>query len=43
MRPVIVTIGKINIFSWGLMLAIAVIIAIIGISKLFEKRVTRKI
>ncbi len=37
MRPVIVTIGKINIFSWGLMLAIAVIIAIIGISKLFEK------
>mgnify|MGYP000860130296 FL=1 len=37
MQPVIVTIGKISIFSWGLMLAIAVIIAIAGISKLFDK------
>lgn len=37
MQPVIVTIGGISIFSWGLMLALAVIIAVIGISKLFDK------
>lgn len=37
MQPVIIQIGEISIFSWGLMLAIAVIIAIIGISKLFEQ------
>lgn len=37
MQPVLFTIGKISIFSWGLMLAIAVIVAIIGISRLFDK------
>lgn len=37
MQPVLFTIGKISIFSWGFMLAIAVIIAIIGISRLFDK------
>lgn len=37
MQPVLFTIGKISIFSWGLMLAIAVIIAIIGIGRLFDK------
>ena len=37
MQPVIIQIGKISIFSWGFMLAIAVIIAIIGISKLFDQ------
>jgi phosphatidylglycerol:prolipoprotein diacylglycerol transferase len=36
-QPVLFTIGKINVFSWGLMLAIAVIVAIIGIGRLFDR------
>ncbi|MGI5912568.1 MAG: prolipoprotein diacylglyceryl transferase [Syntrophomonadaceae bacterium] len=42
MQPILITIGKINIFSWGLMLAIAVIIAIVGISRLFAREGYKK-
>ena len=37
MQPVLISIGKIHVYSWGFMLAIAVIIAIVGISRLFTK------
>ncbi|MDD2586582.1 MAG: prolipoprotein diacylglyceryl transferase [Syntrophomonadaceae bacterium] len=37
MHPVLFRIGTINIYSWGFMLAIAVVIAILGISRLFDR------
>lgn len=37
MHPVLIHIGKLNVYSWGFMLAVAVIIAIIGISRLFAR------
>jgi len=36
-HPILFRIGKVNVYSWGFMLAIAVIVAIFGISKMFEK------
>ncbi|HZJ84147.1 MAG TPA: prolipoprotein diacylglyceryl transferase [Syntrophomonadaceae bacterium] len=37
MYPVLFKIGNLSIHSWGLMLAIAVLISIYGVSKLFER------
>jgi phosphatidylglycerol:prolipoprotein diacylglycerol transferase len=37
LQPVLFTIGKISIFSWGLMLAIAAIVAMVGIGRLFDR------
>ncbi|HWP96792.1 MAG TPA: prolipoprotein diacylglyceryl transferase [Syntrophomonadaceae bacterium] len=38
MRPVLFSIGKYSVYSWGFMLAIAVIVAIWGSGRLFEKQ-----
>ncbi|HPT69980.1 MAG TPA: prolipoprotein diacylglyceryl transferase [Syntrophomonas sp.] len=37
MHPVLLEFGNIKIYSWGFMLAIAVIVAIIGLTKLFKR------
>jgi phosphatidylglycerol:prolipoprotein diacylglycerol transferase len=37
MHPILLDFGKIKVYSWGFMLALAVIVAIIGISKSFQK------
>lgn len=37
MHPVLLELGNFKIYSWGLMLAVAVIIAIIGISRSFDR------
>ncbi|MEA1961361.1 MAG: prolipoprotein diacylglyceryl transferase [Bacillota bacterium] len=37
MHPILIDFGKIHVYSWGFMLAIAIIVAIIGIGKLFAK------
>lgn len=37
MMPVLFNIGSISVYSWGFMLAIAVIIGIYGVGKLFER------
>lgn len=38
MYPILLKIGPINIYAWGFMLAIAVIIAVVGISKIFARK-----
>lgn len=38
MRPVLFSIGKYNIYSWGFMLALAVIAAVLGTGRLFERQ-----
>ena len=37
MHPVLFEFGKVKIYSWGFMLAIAVIVAAIGLTKMFER------
>lgn len=37
MQPVLLEFGNIKIYSWGFMLAIAVIVAIIGLTKMFKR------
>jgi phosphatidylglycerol:prolipoprotein diacylglycerol transferase len=37
MHPVLLDYGSIKIYSWGFMLAIAVIVAIIGLTKMFKR------
>ncbi|MBO8158259.1 prolipoprotein diacylglyceryl transferase [Thermosyntropha sp.] len=37
MHPILIKIGNISIYSWGFMLAIATLIGIWGVGKLFEK------
>ena len=37
MCPVLFNVGSWSVYSWGFMLAIAVIVSIYGIGKLFEK------
>ncbi len=37
MHPVLIDLGRVKVYSWGFMLAIAVLIAIVGISKIFKE------
>lgn len=37
MHPVLLEFGRIKIYSWGFMLAIAVIVSIIGLTKMFKR------
>lgn len=37
MRPVLFSIGKFHVYAWGFMLAIAVVVAVWGSGRLFEK------
>lgn len=37
MHPVLLTLGKFKVYSWGFMLAVAVIVAIFGLTKLFKR------
>ncbi len=37
MHPVLFQLGKFKVYSWGFMLAIAVIVAIVGIGRIFER------
>lgn len=37
MHPVLISIGKFNVYAWGFMLAVAVIIAIFGLSRMFKE------
>jgi len=36
MYPVLLSLGKFHVYAWGLMLAVAVIVAIFGLTKLFK-------
>jgi phosphatidylglycerol:prolipoprotein diacylglycerol transferase len=36
-HPVLLEFGRIKIYSWGFMLAIAVIVSIIGLTKMFKR------
>ena len=37
MHPVLLQFGKLKIYSWGFMLAIAAIVAILGLRRKFER------
>lgn len=37
MHPVLISLGKFNVYSWGFMLALAVLVAIFGLTKLFKR------
>lgn len=37
MHPVLISFGRLNVYSWGFMLAVAVIIAIFGLRKMFKE------
>ncbi len=38
MHPILLEIGKINVYAWGFMLAVAVIVAVVGITRIFDAK-----
>ena len=37
MHPILVNMGRIKVYSWGFMLAVAVLVAVLGISRMFRE------